>query len=76
MTFPCDGFCDGPTSRLMDQSVGRYNDRSAFSNNMAMDSSVHMHMQFLAQAQNTLEQHGLANTLLQLRAIQGQPGGV
>lgn len=74
MTMPCDAFCDGPTSRLMDQTVGRYNDRSAFSNNNAMDSSVHMHMQFLAHANMTLDQHGLANMILQMRAVQGQPG--
>ena len=73
MPDACAG-CDPETARLMSQTTGRYNDRSAFANNMAQDSAVMMHMQFLAVAQNQLEQHGLANMLLQMRSIQGQPG--
>ena len=53
---PCTCIIDAPTARLMDQTCGRYNDRSAFSNNMAMDNQNNMQLQFTATAQNTLEQ--------------------
>lgn len=69
---PC--LCDGTVARQFEQTAGRYNDQSAFASAESQKTFVHMSSQFQATAQNTLEQHGLANMTLQLRAIQGQPG--
>ena len=74
MAVECDAFCDLPSSRVMDQTMTRYNDRSAFANNGAQDAFVMMQMHFLAAAQNQLEQHGLAQMILQMRGTVNQPG--
>ena len=70
----CDAICDPPSARALDQSMVRYNDRSAFANNGAQDGFVMMQMHFLAGAQNTLEQHRLSAMILQMRATVNQPG--
>jgi hypothetical protein len=46
---------DPIVSRQFDQTAARYNDRSAFSNNAAMDNNNMLQSMFQAQAQNTLE---------------------
>ena len=74
MAVECTEFCDLPSSRIMDQSAARYNDRSGFANNAAQDGFNHMTQIVTVEALNSLEMHGLANALLQLRSIQGQPG--
>ena len=75
MAMDCGTICDPTVTRQFDQTSGRYNDRSAFANNAAQDSFNSMQQMFLATAQNTLEQHGLANLLLQMRGVQNQPAG-
>jgi hypothetical protein len=72
--MPCDAICDPTVTRQFDQTSGRFNQRAAFADAAAMDGFNLMFMQFQATAQNLLEQNGLANTVLQLRSIQGQPG--
>lgn len=74
MAVPCEDFCDLPTSRIMDQTAMRYNDRSGFANNASQDNFNHMTQIVTAEALNILQQHGMANAILQLRSIQGQPG--
>ena len=53
-TCPC--FCDPTVPRQFEQTGGRYNDRSAFANNLQQDSVVQLQGMFQAQAQNSLEQ--------------------
>ena len=52
----CPCFCDPTVSRQFEQTSGRYNDRSAFANNLQQDAVVQMQSMFQAQAQNALEQ--------------------
>ena len=52
----CPCFCDPTVARQFEQTGGRYNDRSAFANNLQQDSVVQMQSIFQAQAQNSLEQ--------------------
>lgn len=52
----CSCICDATVQRQFDQTSGRYNDRSAFANNLQQDSVVQMQSMFQAQAQNSLEQ--------------------
>ena len=52
----CPCFCDPTVARQFEQTGGRYNDRSAFANNLQQDSVVQMQSMFQAQAQNALEQ--------------------
>ena len=52
---------DIPTCKAMDDSVARYNDRSAFANPAAQDSYVNM--------MNSLQMHGLADQILKLRSV-------
>ena len=52
----CPCFCDPTTARQFEQTSGRFNDRSAFANNLQQDSVVQMQSMFQAQAQNALEQ--------------------
>lgn len=47
--------CDPGANRLFEQSIARYNDRSAFANNLQQDSVIQMQNMFQAQAQNELE---------------------
>jgi len=59
---PCGCVSDPNVSRMFDQTAARYNDRSAFSNNAAMDNNNMLQSMFQAQAQNSLEstpQHSL-----------------
>lgn len=74
MAVECSSMCDLPTARILDQSAMRYNDRSGFANNAAQDNFNHMTQHVLVEALNTLQQHGMAAAILQLRSIQGQPG--
>ena len=53
---PCGCTSDPNVSRIFDQTAARYNDRSAFSNNAAMDNNNMLQSMFQAQAQNSLEQ--------------------
>lgn len=53
----------GPTARKMDATMARYNDLSAFATAAAFDAID------FEKAMNTLEQHNLADTILQLRSI-------
>ncbi len=53
---PCGCVSDPTVSRIFDQTAARYNDRSAFSNNAAMDNNNMLQSMFQAQAQNSLEQ--------------------
>lgn len=55
-TCQCPCFCDPTVARQFEQTGGRYNDRSAFANNLQQDSVVQMQSMFQAQAQNALEQ--------------------
>lgn len=48
--------CDATATRTFDQTGARYNDRSAFANNLQQDAVVQMQSMFQAQAQNALEQ--------------------
>ena len=48
--------CDPGSNRTFEQTASRYNDRSAFANNLQQDSVVQMQSMFQAQAQNALEQ--------------------
>ena len=60
---PCGCTSDPNVSRIFDQTAARYNDRSAFSNNAAMDNNNMLQSMFQAQAQNSLEStpgHSLA----------------
>lgn len=52
---PCGCVSDPNVSRMFDQTAARYNDRSAFSNNAAMDNNNMLQSMFQAQAQNSLE---------------------
>ncbi len=52
---PCGCISDPNVSRIFDQTAARYNDRSAFSNNAAMDNNNMLQSMFQAQAQNALE---------------------
>jgi hypothetical protein len=73
----CGGCVSQEVSETFRQSAARYNDRSAFANNAAMDGSNMMQMQFMVAAQNTLEQDPgsqLAGMLAQLAAVvNGRP---
>ena len=62
----CSCICDSTVARQFDQTSGRYNDRSAFANNAAQDAFNNMNSMFLAEAQNNLEKHGLADMLVQM----------
>jgi len=73
---PCCA-CDGTVNRQFEQTSGRYNDRSAFANNLQQDSVVQMQNMFQAQAQNSLEQTPqttLIAMMQQLAALVNQPG--
>ena len=52
----CPCFCDPTTSRAMEQTGMRYNDRSAFAGSLQMDNNVALNGIFLSQAQNSVEQ--------------------
>ena len=70
----CPCFCDPSASRIFDQTGARYNDQSAFANNQSQLNFLMMQSQFQATAQNTLEKHGTADMMLQLRSVGNQPG--
>ena len=70
-TCPC--FCDPTVPRQFEQTGGRYNDRSAFANNLQQDSVVQLQGMFQAQAQNALEhtpETSMVSLLVQLLALQ------
>lgn len=68
----CCGRCpaDPNVDRMFDQTAARYNDRSAFSNNAAMDNNNMLQSMFQAQAQNSLEQTP-STDITQLTALIG-----
>lgn len=53
---PCNCCLDPANQMLLTSTTARYNDRSAFANNLQQDSVVQMQNMFQATAQNTLEQ--------------------
>lgn len=73
----CDRcICDPTVTRQFDQTSGRYNDRSAFSNNNQMDTVQQLNAQFTAKANQTLTsdaQMNLASWILAQRSVAGQP---
>ena len=73
----CTCICDPTVARVLDQTSGRYNDRSAFANNNQMDSVTQLNAMFTAQAQQTIgnnSQMNLALAILAQRSAAGQPG--
>ena len=71
MTLPCDAFCDAPSSRLMDQAIAKFSERSAFANASAMDMYNQMMGPIMSETLNTVQMHGMAGALLSLNAVQG-----
>jgi hypothetical protein len=72
--FECECSCciEPVTQQTFNQTAARYNDRSAFANNLQQDSVVQMQNMFQAQAQNSLEQTpgtNLTNLLAQMQAM-------
>ena len=65
--------CDPTVARMFEQSAARYNDQSGFASNESQKNFIHMSANFLATAQNTLEKHGTADMILQLRSVANQP---
>lgn len=73
----CTCICDPTVGRQFDQTSGRFNDRSAFSNNNQMDAVQQLNSMFTAKAQQTLSsdsQMNLASWILAQRSVTGQPG--
>lgn len=72
----CSCICDPTVARVLDQTSGRYNDRSAFANNNQMDSVTQLNSMFAARAQQTLQTDasmGLALAILSQRSAANQP---
>lgn len=74
MAQDCEANCDYNSTRTMDQSMARYNDRSGFANNAAQDAFNHLNTMVVVEGLNTLQMHGMANALLQLGKVSaGEP---
>lgn len=68
----CNCICDPTAARVLDQTMVRYNDRSAYANNNQQDNQTLLLSMFQSQAQNSLEQTPmteLASSLAQLMSV-------
>ena len=66
----CPCLCDGPTARVLDQTMARFNERASYANTNQMDNQTLLLSSFQAQSQNQLEQTPQTD----LVALMGQIG--
>lgn len=65
----CPCFCEPTSPRIIEMAGSIFTSQMAFNADMSQKNHLNMNNLFLAEAQNSMEKHGLADTISQLRMV-------